>query len=329
MDSFSKIKLSAENIEAISRCHFGSHGNLQNFEVLTEGFYNAAALLEMENGFKCVLKAAPPDEVRVLRYEQNIMKAEVEAMRLVRQMTHIPVPEIYCYDTSRSLLPSEFFVMEFLPGVPLHKIRKDLSPDDQARIEREMGRMAREMSGITGECFGYWAQPEPASRSWRDCFAHMLQGVLQDGLDKNVQLPLPYETLFKRLEAHFDALEEVTTPRLVHWDLWDGNVFVDPETKEITGLIDFERALWADPLIEVIFSKLMGPAQNYIEGFDGKILGTPNENRRRMLYNAYLELIMIIECYYRYYPTQDQENWARGLLDQELQKLEEISGVKP
>ena len=62
-------------------------------------------------------------------------------------------------------------------------------------------------------------------------------------------------------EAH-PALDEVQSPRLVHWDLWDGNVFVDPATAQITGISDFERSLWGDPLMEVNFGAL--PRSNRI-----------------------------------------------------------------
>lgn len=48
--------------------------------------------------------------------------------------------------------------------------------------------------------------------------------------------------------AFFD---EVTVPRLVHWDLRAGNVLVEQE--RITGLIDFERCLWGDVRMEVGF----------------------------------------------------------------------------
>jgi len=39
-----------------------------------------------------------------------------------------------------------------------------------------------------------------------------------------------------------DLLDVVRTPRLIHFDLWDGNILV--EAGQITGLIDGERAFW-------------------------------------------------------------------------------------
>jgi hypothetical protein len=42
---------------------------------------------------------------------------------------------------------------------------------------------------------------------------------------------------------------------------------------------------------------------------------------RRTLYNLYLYLIMIVECAYRNYETDDQERWARQQLAGELERL--------
>ena len=321
MDSFSKIPLSASIARDIVRQHFGADRQLAAYEELREGFFNAAALLELDDGLKCVLKAAPPQEVKVLSYEKDLMRAEVESMRLVRDRTQVPVPEIFVYDTTRRLLPSEFFVMEFVSGEPFHKLQGQLSEEMKQNVRREMGYMTHEMAEITGPVFGYWAQPCPVGVCWRDCFAEMVQGVLRDGLAVQVDLERPYEEIFDILQKNFATLEAVSTPRLVHWDLWDGNVFVDLQSGQVTGLIDFERVMWADPLIEMIFRD-PDPNSPGVAGYGEPLFQDPAQITRRLLYNAYLYLIMVIECTYRKYPNQDQENWVRPKLQETLRRLE-------
>jgi hypothetical protein len=144
--------------------------------------------------------------------------------------------------------------------------------------------------------------------------------VILDGREMQVALDRPYEEFYALLERHFDVLDEVTTPCLVHWDLWDGNVFVDPATLRITGLIDFERAMWADPLIEAVFGR-PDPRSAYVTGYGGPLFEAPAEVTRRMLYNAYLFLIITVEGYFRHYPTQDLENWGRARLKETLEFL--------
>lgn len=156
MFSISKIPLSRDIAQNIASSHFGSRRKVVGFEELHEGLFNAAARLELDDGLHCVLKAAPLDGVMGLRYEKDIMRAEVESMRLVKARTGVPVPDIMVYDTSRSLLDSDFFIMSLLPGVPLHKLRSSIPGDRQVEIERSLGRMAYEMSQITYDVFGYW-----------------------------------------------------------------------------------------------------------------------------------------------------------------------------
>jgi aminoglycoside phosphotransferase (APT) family kinase protein len=148
----------------------------------------------------------------------------------------------------------------------------------------------------------------------------MFDNLLQDGRDKQVTLPLTYEALRARVEAVAPVLDTVVRPQLVHWDLWDGNIFIEPKSGEITGIIDFERALWGDPLMEFQYRTLeVTPA--FESGYGQALLAEPAAAARRTLYNLYLYLIMIVECAYRNYETDDQERWARQQLAGELQRL--------
>jgi aminoglycoside phosphotransferase (APT) family kinase protein len=323
MHSLSKTAVSPEMAQAIVAATFGSGSRVRAFEELKDGFFNAAYAITLTDGLRCVLKVAPPDGVRVLRYERDILAAEVAVMRLVRQRTEMPVPAILGYDTSRRLADSDFYLMAFIEGAPLNKLRSELAPDEQHAVDREIGRYLRQMNEIAGPAFGYFSHPAPAGRSWRETFTAMLDGVLADGQELDVALPLAYDALAERVAAAAPILDDVITPRLVHWDLWDGNIFVDPATKRVNGIIDFERALWGDPLMEAtfVFAPPAGLAA-FTEGYGQAMLDTPAQARRRILYNIYLYLIMVIECFYRQYETHDQENWARGRLVRELERLE-------
>jgi aminoglycoside phosphotransferase (APT) family kinase protein len=320
MHSLSKAHVSSQQIHTIIRKHLGNQAVVASFHELTEGFFNAACQIELKDGLKCILKVAPPPEVRVLRYEKDILRAEVESIRLVRQHTNVPAPEIYAYDNAHDILSSDFFLMQFLEGTPFHKLRGQLSPEQQAGIDRQAGRLTWHINQVEGDSFGYFAQQEQRWISWRPAFDAMLTDVLQDGKDLDISLPLAYDDIQERIAPLYPALDEVVTPRLVHWDLWDGNLFVDPQSLQITGLIDFERALWGDPLMEANFV-FMPPDSEYMNGYGGGMLGSQAQHQRRSLYNVYLFSIMVIECTYRQYEMHDQENWARGMLAGELERI--------
>jgi aminoglycoside phosphotransferase (APT) family kinase protein len=317
MTLLTKTPVTPDQARAIAETHFGR--SLAAFEALSDGFYNAAYRLDLAGGDAVVLKVAPRDEVAVLSYERNILAAEVGALRLVRARTDIPVPRVHVHDTSRALLPADFFIMDFVSGRSYFKLHRDLPPEAIQAVDTQMGRCQRQMNAIRGESFGYFASG-PRFARWADCFDHMLRGVLADGRAAGVHLPMADAALLALARGHYPALDAVTEPRLVHWDLWDGNVFIDPETFRITGILDFERALWGDPLMEVGFGGLIDKP-DFLAGYGEDLLAAPGAAARKTLYNLYLYLIMVIEPTYRQYDNDQQENWARERLAETLGAL--------
>lgn len=321
MYALSKTPISLETAQTIVAVHFGPDAKINQYEELSDGMYNAAYRIELADGQKSVLKVAPPDHVKVLRYEKNIMQAEVDVLRRLRARTDVPVPEVLAYDTSRRLIDNDYYLMSFIPGVGLHKLRKELSMEEQHAIDFRVGQYLRQINAISGDYFGYFAQPEFHFSTWQAAFSSMIEQVLQDGRAAGVELPIEYDALSARLHPFYPALDEVTQPVLVHWDLWDGNIFIDPATKTITGILDCERALWGDPLMEQNFDAF-GTNAALMEGYGLDLLATTAARTRRSLYNIYLWLIMVIESTYRQFESKDQENWARSKLVEEMGKLE-------
>ncbi len=209
MRSLSKTIVSLDAAQAIVAATFGSHAAIRGFEELTDGFFNAAYAITLADGLRCVLKVAPPDGVRVLRYEGDILAAEVAVLRLLRVRTSIPVPEIFYYDTARRVLDSNFYLMAFIEGVPSTSCAATLSPE-AGLIDRETGGYLRQMNAITGPAFGYFAHPEPAGRSWRATFLAMVAGVLADGQALAVPLPLPYDAVAQRVARAAAVLDDIT-----------------------------------------------------------------------------------------------------------------------
>ena len=302
---------------------FGAEAAIRTYRELRDGYFNAAYQIDLQDGRRAVLKVAPPPNVSVLRYERGIMGSEVEVMRRVRQETSVPVPEVYYYDRSHTLLDSDYYLMEFVPGEAYHKLREQMSEERRAAVDAAIGGYLAQINAIQGTYFGYQALPIQRFTTWRAAFLAMFDDLLADGRAKRVALPLDYDALRARVAAAVPALDEVQTPHLVHWDLWDGNIFVDRASGQITGIIDFERSLWGDPLMEFQYRTLEA-APAFVQGYGSSLLASPAAAARRTLYNLYLYLIMIVECSYRAYETDDQEQWARQQLRVELARLEKL-----
>jgi aminoglycoside phosphotransferase (APT) family kinase protein len=320
MYSTSKRPVDVATAGRIVAAAFGPQASIQAYDDLRDGYFNAAYRIDLAGGRRAVLKVSPPPGVRVLRYEGGILHTEVEMLRLVRAHTTVPVPEVYYFDESHGIIDSDYFLMSFVRGESYHRLRESFTPQRRAVIEQTTGDFLRQINAITGTYFGYPTMASLHFRTWQKAFLSMFADLLQDGLDKNVPLPLGYDELRHRVESVSSALHDVVTPGLVHWDLWDGNIFVEPKTGEITGIIDFERALWGDPLMEFQYRTFeVTPA--FESGYSAALLDSPTARVRRTLYNIYLYLIMVIEGSYRHYETDDQERWARQQLAADLERL--------
>jgi hypothetical protein len=115
-------------------------------------------------------------------------------------------------------------------------------------------------------------QKERQSDNWEDAFIGMIGELLADGKDAEVELPQPYAVIENEIKNRMDVLNEVVTPCLVDWYLLEENVLVRNGT--ITGLIDFERAMWGDPVMEYYFSHF-AKSQAFLDGWHGIVYPEP------------------------------------------------------
>jgi aminoglycoside phosphotransferase (APT) family kinase protein len=279
---------------------------------LKDGWFNAAYAVQLADAREVILKIAPPPGAEVLQYEQNIMATEVASMRLVRQNPAIPVPEIYFYDVARDLCDSDYFFMEKITGDSLEHVRKHLAPATLEAIERQIGVIIRAVNSFPGSYFGLPGNPDLRASTWKAAFIRLVEAALEDGARKDLVFDYSYDELRDTVLRHALSLEPVTTPCLVHWDAWDPNFFV--KDGQVVGIIDFERAMWAEPLMEAQFRPLSQEGvTNSMRGY-GKTTFTFEEQQRCHLYSLYLGLVMLVECFYRNYDTDAIFNLSRQLI---------------
>ena len=316
MKSGAKRQLSHQEIERLIGETLSE--TVRDSAELSDGWANSAYRIELGDGRSVIMKVAPPKDIPTMRYEKDIMQAEVAVLRLVgEQCEGVPVPAVLAHDDSLTLIDSEYFIMDCLSGTPFNKLRDSLSEAEQTVIDGQLGIFNRRINEMRGERFGLYAQPDSWRSSWTDAFGLMISYLLADAKDAGIELPEGYAAMERRIVERFDCLAEVKEPQLVLWDLWDGNVFVD--NGRVSGLIDFERALWGDPLMESYFYQL-GSKAAFLEGYGIKEWSEDQRNRRS-LYDLYLDLVMWIECTYRRYENKGHIQWARDNLTQSWSKF--------
>lgn len=285
---------------------------------LKEGYFNVAYEITLPHK-AVILKIAPQNNIPVLSYEKNIMEAEVSALRLM-EGRGVPVPKVYYYDNSRQLCDADYFFMEKVEGVNLIHRNPQVTSDAQYnKILIELGEYNKKMNELVGDRFGYLGQKENLKSNWKETFLNMIETLLEDGDRIQFELPFTNDLIYKTVEKHAGVLEEVKEARFVHWDLWEGNVFI--KENKISGIIDFERALWGDPLMEYFFRN-HSKNKFFNEGYGVDLRREHKE--RAYLYDIYLYLIMSIETKYRQYEDQGQYHFAKEQLIKAMDKIKNL-----
>ena len=106
---------------------------------------------------------------------------------------------------------------------------------------------------------------------------------------------------------HADVLDEVRRPALLHFDCWDGNVLAAPDRDgrlRLRGLVDGERFLYGDPLLDLVSPLLFRrvedePEHPLLRGYQAAaaepLVLDASARRRLGLYRLHLYLLMTVE----------------------------------
>jgi aminoglycoside phosphotransferase (APT) family kinase protein len=277
---------------------------VQDAAELSGGGFATVWRITLSDRRAAVVKVGPPPGIRLLRYERGMLAAEAEYFRLVRaRRPGTPVPEVL-REGDNWLLTS------LLPGVPL-ALQQDNDP-----VREQLGSLIAGLHEITGPFFGYTGG-RPAAPDWPTAFGAILDDVRADAAEWAVPLP----DLEGLVDRHRARLAAVTRPVLAHWDLWDGNVLTVGD--RLTGLVDGERFLYADPLFDFVSPALWRriedePDNPFVRGY-GPVELDPV---RLGLYRVFTYALMLAEGPSRAIPVgSDRHRHLTELITAELELL--------
>jgi aminoglycoside phosphotransferase (APT) family kinase protein len=285
---------------------------------LAGGTFNAVYRIHRREDHDLVLKVAPHPNTTIMAYEQDIIHAEVAYYQAAESISWVPVPRLVHADLNRTVIDSDFLLMSDLPG----QSWQGSTDTDRPRLRGDLGRMVATLHQVTGPAFGYPRGPDTRlAPTWSAAFTAMFDTVCADARRFGVELPVPVTELEALVRSRQDVLDEVTTPVLVHFDLWDGNILVDrlDGRAEVTGLIDGERAFWGDPVAEFVSLALLGDIEQdpaFLAGYReiaGPLEFDDRVRARLSLYRCYLYLIMLVESAPRRFPPA-QLRWLQDVV---------------
>lgn len=174
MQSRTKRLLTAPQLDALLRRSAGTGCRLE--AELTDGWFNSAYRVRLDDGRPAVVKVAPPADVPVLRYERGIMATEASVYRRLADVDGIPLPSLIHQG-------ADFLVISVLEGTPWDKAADAIPPGHQDALRRELGRIAARLHTVRSPDgrFGYPA-PEAGigGPDWPTAFSAIMDAILED-----------------------------------------------------------------------------------------------------------------------------------------------------
>ena len=238
--------LTSPQLEACVRRHLGHADGPVTFEPIRTGKFNTSFFVRA-GGRDLVLRIAPPTDAVFCFYERDMMRQEPGIHALLLAETTVPVAPILAFDDSRDAIDRNFLLMERLPGTAL----SDGPQCDPDRVLEQVGECLARVHRLTAERYGYLGEHrpmEPQAR-WAEAFRVMWGSLLDDIVATGHYDAAEALRLAALLGGHLPLFDRPVPASLLHMDIWSQNLLVDSRGR-LSGIVDWDRALWGDPEIE-------------------------------------------------------------------------------
>lgn len=247
------VKVTLGELEAMIRRAFGGDARIDRAVPLGGGQINDTRMITLVGGLRYIVRVAPSDVAAAagpswftahgLRREQAVVAAAADLAPF------LPVTVVHDFD--RTVIDRDWVIQEVMPGRPLLEIDGSIPSGARAAIWEQVGGFTRRLHAVRGDRFG-----PPAWGSEFDRLSELVAwdaaGLAPDAERFNLPAPM-FERLATLVTRFAPAFDEITTPRLIHSDLWKQHVFVEPAADRhfrLSGVIDLEFGRFADPLSE-------------------------------------------------------------------------------
>jgi len=290
-------------------------GEPAEFARIPTGKHNTSYSFRI-GGVGRILRIAPLAGVPLLFYEARMMAQEPEIHRIVRSRTSIPVPEILAYDADHDILPADFLILDRLPGIAASEA-VFLDEEMWDGVLEDVGRALAEIHAVTGERYGYAGAHHPMEpqATWVDAFRILWTKLIAQIVEAGFYSAAEGEGLVDVLEHRIEHFDHDPPASLLHMDVWAQNILIDNRGR-MTGLVDWDRALWGDPEIEFAVLDYCGISRpSFWRGYGKARDRSPSARIREVFYLLYevQKYIVIYGCRRR------QPAHARRFRDEAMQ----------
>jgi hypothetical protein len=153
-------------------------GPVDRVELVAGGMFATTYRATLGDGTRVVVKTAPTDTDRLLRYEHDLLRTEAAVYALAAGRPDLLMPRVLLTDLSRTVLPSDVLVVSHLDGVPLVDAG-ELEPAVTDRVQRELGAFMARLHTVHGERFGCPNLDAGLhAATWTEAFESMVEALL-------------------------------------------------------------------------------------------------------------------------------------------------------
>lgn len=301
-------------------------GSIASSRLLSGGTFSAVHGVTLDNGRAVVVKTSVPlgtyadGRTALLGYEADMLRTEHDMLVRLGDVAGVPAPRVLAAqldgtdrgapdpgigpDAPKALPPVQAIAMEWIPGTPWDTCVETMPAQARDAAWARVGEIMAALHTVTDTSFGYPALGFAlGARDWPTAFTAIVESALADAESWGVDVEA--DRVRAALGVAGWALADVTVPRLVHNDLWFGNVLLDPASGEVYGVVDFERALFGDPLQDFCGSDSMNTGEldkALVAGYRraGGVAGigdalTESQRARLTLYRVWAMTVQAIE----------------------------------
>jgi aminoglycoside 2''-phosphotransferase len=172
----------------------------------------------------------------------------VAILRALQGRTMLPVPRPIYRSKEWRMQGEAFTGYPLLAGAPLTAEAIEAIHDEATLrdLASQLAHFLRELHSVPQGMIDITLPPLYGASYWRQMYQE-IQEKLFPAMAPGArgEVAAHFET-YLTMPAAFDY-----TPVLIHGDFGAGNILWDPETLEITGVIDFDAAGWSDPAIDI------------------------------------------------------------------------------
>jgi len=241
MDNFS-----LDILESLIRHHWGDLDGDISFQRIPTGKFNTSFFVRAGDE-QFVLRIAPPGDAVFVFYERDMMRQEPDIHQIVLSRTNVPAPRIFAFDDSHQLIDRDFLIMERLPGRPL----TEMGGVAYDFVLRQVGDYLAQVHRLTEDRYGYLGahRPMEPQNTWVEAFEIMWSKMIDDIVAIGHYDEDESRLMRSLLDQHIALFDRPVPASLLHMDIWHQNILVD-DAGDVTGIVDWDRALWGDPEIE-------------------------------------------------------------------------------